>query len=182
MEDKKKIITALLIVWALIALYYLVSYIFSEPPTSVKTTQRQASSKAAATVKASDLGKLRLDLLEKTPAVYTGIKRDIFSPVKVRRPKPKPPKPKPKPVPLPVVKPPPPTPAVKMFVRSAKFVGFVMSGTELTAFLSRGDDIFLVKRGELVDRRFKVISITSTVLKFSDLTTGETASIVVPED
>lgn len=105
---------------------------------------------------------LRMDLLKTSEDVtYKGSGRDIFSsqaPLaeipKVKQPviDPGPPKPPP----------PPPIPL--------KFYGF--SGSKngpKQVFLSKGEDIFIAKEGQIVDRRYKILKIGPNSIEVEDV-------------
>jgi hypothetical protein len=125
-----------------------------------------------------DLPELRLDLLDMPRPPYKGIRKNIFSPLKF--PVPKPPEEEPGAGstlgPLPVVKPPSP---LETFKASVRFIGFLEKEKDKTVFLTSGEDVFLLKRGDIIEGRFRVAEITDTVLRFSDELSGEAASIVI---
>jgi hypothetical protein len=124
-----------------------------------------------------DLPELRLDLLDSPRPPYKGIKKNIFSPLKFPVPEP----PKEEPVAEPVLEPPPvvkpPPSPLETFKASITFIGFLEKEKDKTVFLTRGEDVFLVKRGDIIEGRFRVAEITDTVLRFSDELSGEAASI-----
>ncbi|HEX7158897.1 MAG TPA: hypothetical protein VF214_07785 [Edaphobacter sp.] len=102
--------------------------------------------------------------------VYTGSGRNIFSPasmpieipkpVAAVRPKPLPPPPPPQPV-----GPPPPPPI------DLKFFGTATSGDgKRQAFLLKGDDVFLASDGDVVQRRYKVITVSANSVLVEDMT------------
>ena len=91
--------------------------------------------------------------------VYSGSGRNIFSASSAPMDIPKPiaparPKPLPPPPPPPPPGPPPPPPI------DLKFFGTATSAEwDARAFLLHGDDVFLASDGDIVQRRYKVISI-----------------------
>jgi hypothetical protein len=108
---------------------------------------------------------LRFDLLKSSEDVtYKGTGRDIFrnqpEPVAI-----------PQPV-TPVVDtrppPPPPPPPIPL-----KFYGFSSnkSGPK-QVFLSKGDDIFVAKEGQVIDRRYKIIKIGPNSVEVEDVLTN----------
>ena len=124
---------------------------------------------------------VRLDLLKKERGEYGEIKRDIFTPLKIFVPKP-PPKvivKAPAPAPVPVPEPEPVAPRVptylESFIGSVTFVGFMQKDWDKTVFLSKGEEIFLVRVGDLVEGRVKVVEITDVMMRFVDNRTGETS-------
>jgi hypothetical protein len=108
---------------------------------------------------------LRLNLLKSSEEVsYKGAGRDIFQ---------NQPEPPPQPI-VPVIKkdtgppPPPPPPPIPL-----KFYGF--SGTKSgpkQVFLSKGDDIFIAKEGQVIDRRYKILKIGANSIEVEDVLTN----------
>jgi hypothetical protein len=108
---------------------------------------------------------LRTDLLKTSEDVtYKGSGRDIFQN-----------QPEPPPIPKEVKKvintappPPPPPPPIPL-----KFYGF--SGSKSgpkQVFLSKGDDIFIAKEGQIVDRRYKILKIGPNSVEVEDVLTN----------
>jgi len=107
---------------------------------------------------------LRIDLLKSSEDVsYKGSGRDIFQ----NQPEP-PPIPKPvKPV-IPPVETPPPPPPIPL-----KFYGFSGNKTgPKQVFLSKGDDIFIAKEGQVIDRRYKIVKIGPNSIEVEDVLTN----------
>lgn len=104
---------------------------------------------------------VRMDLLKSSEDVtYKGAGRDIFQ----NQPEPA--------IPQPVKKvidtgppPPPPPPPIPL-----KFYGFSgnKSGPK-QAFLSKGDDIFIAKEGQIIDRRYKILKIGPNSIEVEDV-------------
>ena len=108
---------------------------------------------------------LRFDLLKSSEDVaYKGTGRDIFRSQAQEVPIPKP---------LPTeihpgaVTPPPPPPI------PLKFYGFAnrIDGNK-RIFLSKGEDIFVAKEGDIVDRRYKVVHIGTNSVEVQDVLTN----------
>jgi hypothetical protein len=108
---------------------------------------------------------LRFDLLKSSEDVaYKGTGRDIFRSQAQEAPMPKP---------LPTeihpgaVTPPPPPPI------PLKFYGFAnrIDGNK-RIFLSKGEDIFVAKEGDIVDRRYKVVHIGTNSVEVQDVLTN----------
>jgi hypothetical protein len=108
---------------------------------------------------------LRFDLLKSSEDVaYKGTGRDIFrsQPVQAEIPRPKDPDIKPGP---PVPPPPPPI--------DLKFYGFASRKDGYKRiFLSRGEDIFVAKEGDIVDRRYKIVHIGQNSVDVEDVLTN----------
>jgi hypothetical protein len=114
---------------------------------------------------------LRFDLLKSSEDLtYKGTGRNIF------RSEPPPP---PIPTPLPPdkqpaqVNTPPPPPPIDL-----KFYGFAgpKNGSK-RVFLLKGEDIFLAKEGDIVDRRYKIKHISSNSVEVEDVLTNNTQTI-----
>jgi hypothetical protein len=107
---------------------------------------------------------LRFDLLKSSEDVaYKGTGRDIFRSQAAEPPIPKPLPPGPQPIAVPP--PPPPIPL--------KFYGFAnrIDGNK-RIFLSKGEDIFVAKEGDIVDRRYKVVHIGANSVEVQDVLTN----------
>jgi hypothetical protein len=110
---------------------------------------------------------LRFDLLKASEEVsYKGSGRDIFrsQPEPVAIPKPLPPDQQPGYQPPP---PPPPPPS------GLKFYGFAgRKDGYKRIFLSKGEDIFVAKEGDIVNRRYKVVRISPNSVEVEDVLTN----------
>lgn len=109
---------------------------------------------------------LRTDLLRNSEeAAYKGTGRNIFDSQAPLPPLPKPPRVviadnKPQPPP-----PPPPPPPIPL-----KFYGFANKpGEPKSIFLAQGDDIFIGREGDIINRRYKIIRIQPTQVEIEDL-------------
>ena len=175
LENKKKTaIAAGLLVVAAFTLYSWLRPSDDAAPAPAATTAAQAvqrrqpakpgAKKGAPVLLAQSLDPtLRLDLLKTSEEVtYKGSGRDIFQLRRLRRAEiPK--------VKQPVIdtgppKPPPPPPI------PLKFYGFSgnKSGPK-QVFLSKGEDIFIAKEGQIVDRRYKIVKIGPNSIEVEDV-------------
>lgn len=114
---------------------------------------------------------LRFDLLKASEDVtYKGTGRDIFhsQPAVVDIPKPVTPDVTPQ-----GPAPPPPPPPIDL-----KFYGFAgpKNGNK-RIFLLKGEDIFLAKEGDIVDRRYKIMHIGANSVEVQDVLTNNTQTI-----
>lgn len=136
-------------------------------PASGAKTSGKAARKTGPVLLAQSLDPtLRMDLLKTSEDVtYKGSGRDIFQ----NQPEPPPPVPQ---VVKPVINtgppPPPPPPPIPL-----KFYGFSgnKSGPK-QVFLSKGDDIFVAKEGQVIDRRYKIIKIGPNSVEVEDVLTN----------
>jgi len=113
----------------------------------------------------------RFDLLKSSEEItYKGNGRNIFS---SQAPPP------PAPIPNPIAQvntdntpPPPPPPS------GLKFYGYAgpKNGGK-RVFLIKGEDIFLAKEGDIVDRRYKIVRVGTTSVEVQDVLTNHTETI-----
>jgi hypothetical protein len=180
-ENKTKTIVAVALV--ALALWSAVHYFSSSPPTArasspagssgtpqaarrVKNVVPRSQQKKNAQVATPSLDpRLRLDLLRSSEQIaYVGTGRNIFQdqPERIPRPAPRPvPQPQPQPGPVP----PPPPPPINL-----RFFGFAnRPGEAKQIFLAEGDDVFIAKQGDIVDRRYKVIQIQQNSVVIEDV-------------
>jgi hypothetical protein len=108
---------------------------------------------------------LRFDLLKSSEDVaYKGTGRDIFRSQAEESPIPKPLPPEIHPG---AVTPPPPPPI------PLKFYGFASrKDGNKRIFLSKGEDIFVAKEGDIVDRRYKIVHIGTNSVEVQDVLTN----------
>jgi hypothetical protein len=179
LENKRKtVIAAILIVVAGVAIYNWIgnsgdSATAANSPTAATPTGTATSKPAGSARKAGPVvlaqsldPTLRLDLLKSSEDVsYKGSGRDIFQ----NQPEPAP---IPKPIENPITDnrppPPPPPPPIPL-----KFYGF--SGSKSgpkQVFLSKGDDIFVAKEGQIIDRRYKILKIGPNSVDVEDVLTN----------
>jgi hypothetical protein len=148
-------------------------------PTSAKTpvvavppgNVAGAAAKHLGTTSAQLDPTLRMEAMLVTESlVYSGSGRNIFSASSVPIDIPKPiaparPKPGPPPPPPPPPGPPPPPPIELKFFGTAT----APNGTR-RAFLLHGDDVFLASDGDIVQRRYKVVSVLANSIVVEDMT------------
>ena len=115
---------------------------------------------------------LRLDRLQASQKIqYAGGTRNIF---RMEEP---PPKPLPTPIapvnPTPTPYVPPPPPPINL-----KFFGFAnRPGEPKQIFLAKGEDVFIAKQGDIVDRQYKVVEIRANEVVIQDLLNNHTQNI-----
>ena len=68
---------------------------------------------------------------------------------------------------------PPPPPPITL-----KFFGFANRvGEAKSIFLSQGDDVFIAREGDVVDRRYRIVHITPTSVEVEDVLNNNHQSI-----
>jgi hypothetical protein len=79
---------------------------------------------------------------------------------------------KPKPVPGPQL--PSPDPPPKVALLPAKFFGYgtIPNGTARVAFFNDGEDVYVVKEGELLLNRFRILKIGNANLEYEEISSG----------
>jgi hypothetical protein len=116
---------------------------------------------------------LKLDLLKSSEdTVYQGTGRNIFK-VFVEIPKPVVNPVKPQPIVPQGPPPPPPPPPIQL-----TFYGFATpQGGVKRIFLAQGEDVFIAKEGDIVDRRYKVLRISPNAVEILDVLSNNRQSI-----
>jgi len=147
----------------------------AEPGVAQRTTvtpRSQQQRKNATIALPSGVPGLRLDLLKLSQQIpYAGTGRNIFrdeaelpKPAKKVTTAPPPPPPNPGP---------PPPPPINL-----KFFGFASrAGQNKQIFLADGDDTFIAKEGDIVDRRYKVVKIYNDAVDILDVLNNNTQRI-----
>jgi len=171
-ENKTK--TILAVVLAVIAIILVVRAFSgggesSAPPQAAQHGASHPARKPAHTLLAQSLDpSLRFDLLKVTEDVtYKGSGRNIFTDSAPPPPIPTPLPPDPTPNPAPVVQQAPPI--------DLKFYGYAgPKGGNRQIFLLRGEDIFLAREGQIIDRRYKIMHIGPNSVEIQDVLTNHT--------
>ena len=145
-------------------------------PFSGKTSTFAARNYAPLPVENPELRRWKLDSSRRTEYQSSG--RDLFSqslpPAQVQR--------KPEPAPTPV-KTPPPEPPPPALPANMKFFGYgtVPNGTSKRAFLSDGEEVFIVGEGDTLLGRFRILKIGNATLEFEELGSGRRNSASLDE-
>jgi hypothetical protein len=161
----------------------------ARPVTSPAVTAAQAQLPSSA----GDPRILRLDLLSHGRTQFQGYRRNLFKPVfvdeiKVLQKKAAAAKPlllPPSPAKAANASPPPPPPPPETKQQIARrelgkytFIGLFGTGTTKTVFFSKGGALVSVKKGDIIERRYKASEITDQSLTVQIVENGE--EIVVP--
>ena len=177
-ENKTK--TAIAAGLVIVAAFALYNWVFSSPDAETATAAATVATPATTAQKPGKAGTrkatnvvlaqsldptLRLDLLKSSEDVtYKGSGRDIFQ----SQPEPAPIPKEVKPVIATGPPPPPPPPPIPL-----KFYGFSGSkGGPKQVFLSKGEDIFVAKEGQIIDRRYKILKIGPNSVEVEDVLTN----------
>ena len=130
---------------------------------------------------AVDNPELQRDKLQKSrDTEYKGTGRDLFS--ELAPPPLETPKPQPDAQPAgPVIPPPPPAPALPANV---KFFGYgtIPNGTARRAFLSDGDQVFIVGEGDTLLGKFRVVKIGNANLDFEEIASGRRGTAALSDE
>jgi len=177
-ENKKKTILAgVLVVAAAGLLIYQFSGGGSEsvtaPPSSTAPSPSAKNAYKQHALMAHSLDPtLRFDLLKSSEDVtYKGNGRNIFSSQLPPPPIPTPISPAITPASGPAAPPPPPPSGLK-------FYGFTGPKNGIKrVFLIKGEDIFLAKEGDIVDRRYKIVRVGATSVEVEDVLTNHTETL-----
>jgi hypothetical protein len=181
-EDKKKLILAMVLMVAALAL--IGKFLFDSDESSPAASPASSSAATGAS-RAKGRGKkltasarsldpeLRYDWLKASEDTkYQGNGRNIFMAQDVVIPKPVAPAIK-TPPPVPQAYQPPPPPPITL-----KFFGFAnRPGEAKKIFLEQGEDIFVASEGDIVDRRYKVLRIGPTFVEIEDVLNNNRQSI-----
>lgn len=166
MAGKKHLLIIFAVIWAGIIAY---NYSNFTAPRQVKTSDaNKAAAKGGHGSFRPESLRIMTELLKKPAYAYKGVKRDIFSPLKMPSPVKEGPN---------APQDPPPPSQLQALASQIKFVGFLEKSENRTVFLSRGSDIIMVKKGDLIDGRFRVAEITNAIMTVKDETTGENVTL-----
>jgi hypothetical protein len=163
--------TGLAILLAIVAVFYVARWVMGSNGTASGAKSSTAQQKGAA-FNALD-PTLRTDLLaDEEQTHYESKGRNIFL-LEAELPKPVTPPvttPAATTTPQPVYQGPPPI--------NVKFFGYAnRAGEPKRVFLSRGDDIWVAKEGDVVDRRYKILKINATSVEIEDVLSNNRQSI-----
>lgn len=180
--NRQRLILAMLLCLLVLAVGYSVIRFprqkQSDTPPATGARTSGANRKSAA----GQEERLRLDLLQKNQAGFTGFKKNIFAPIFREISKLPPVKPV-----IPAPPPPPPPPVVaapsvspqEQELAQFTFLGFLDQNRKKTIFLAKNKEIFLVKKGERVAGRYEATAITDDALTLR-VAGGDTTEIVIP--
>jgi len=177
---KKKVILALLLVSFIIL---FVKNLTKEEPKRIKElTYRTGVPVASAGELNPELPRLKKEFLPPKREKFRMGGRGIFEPLKfVRRKPPAPPPPPPAPEPIHEPEPPKETPMEKA-VANFTFIGFLESERVKTIFLSRDEEIFIVKEGDKILKEYLVKKITDSNIVISSQNGSEVLDISLVEN
>ncbi|MBV8206297.1 MAG: hypothetical protein JO041_05855 [Acidobacteria bacterium] len=152
-----------------------------EPGVAQRTTVTPRSQRKNSTITLpTGAPGLRLDLLKLSEQIaYNGNGRNIFQdePIKVVEKIPDPRTTAPPPPPAPANTGPPPPPPINL-----KFFGFAnRPGQARQVFLAEGDDTFIAREGDIVDRRYKVLKINNDSVEIQDMLNNNTQRILMTQ-
>ena len=183
-ENKKQIIVmaVLLVILLAIGVYDIIgtSNTSAAPPPATSTTTSSAATKPAISGRKASAQSgpntldptLHLNVLEASRRVKYEPGRNIFRMEEPPLPKPENVRPS-GPTPTPTPTPTPPPPPIPL-----KFYGFQnRSATDKQIFLAENDVVFVAKQGDIIDRRYRVVSIQKTSVTIEDVLTNNKQDI-----
>ncbi|KAF0218295.1 MAG: hypothetical protein FD174_3048 [Geobacteraceae bacterium] len=192
MNRQKLILSVLLVLLVIVSIYSYLRLPRQKTVERLTYTSGAPSQgrKAGTPAIGVDDKKLHLELLDREQPRFSGFRRNIFMPIFHEEVKALPPPP-PAPPGRPVLPPPPPAPPVtappatiaeptpvQKDMAKFTFLGFLKKDNKKTIFLSSNNEIFLVKKGDLITGKYEVANITDDALTISLLAEG--GEIVIP--
>jgi hypothetical protein len=74
----------------------------------------------------------------------------------------------------PVIPPPPPPPTTASFPPNLKYFGYgtIPSGTPRRAFVTDGEDVYIVSEGDTLLGRYRILKVGNTNLEFQEISSG----------
>ncbi|HEX2770070.1 MAG TPA: hypothetical protein VHN12_12400 [Geobacteraceae bacterium] len=185
MNRQKMVLALLLVILAISLAYSLLRRPQQRTLDKMKYTPGLKADPARIPGRSQDGKKLRLDLLDRELPRFSGFRRNIFRPffsdemhlppVAARPVLPVTPPP-PAPTPQPVVK--SPAQIAMEEVGRFSFLGYLQKGNLRTIFLSKENEIILVRKGDKIAGKYEVAAISDEVLTINLLQGGE--QIVIP--
>jgi hypothetical protein len=188
MMNRQKMALALLLFLFAMALVY--SFMGRPQQKSVKKLKYAPGMRVAsygAIDRARDDKQLRLELLDREMPRFTGFRRNIFRPVfssEMKRAsiplKPLKPSPPPPPPPPPVEK----TPAQIAMedVGQFAFLGYLQKENRRTVFLTKNNEILLVKKGDKIAGKYEVADISENMMTIALTPGGEQVAIPLQQN
>lgn len=198
--NRKKLTLAILLILLFFAILYSV---LSQPKVkragSLKFQGKGAAgsvSNSKAFINASsaqiDDTKLHLSILDRELSPFSGVRRNIFSPIfhedakpesksssgRINLPVPPPPPMIPSFPPVPPASQIPETTPLQRDMARFTFLGFLKKDDKKTIFLSSDKEIFLVKKGDTIAGKYEVANLTEDALTIHPL--GDGGEIIIP--
>ena len=184
MSRKKMVLVLLLVVFAIAVGYSFLRWPRQRTLDKLKYMPGVKSDSARIPARSQDGNRLRLDLLDRELPRFSGFHRNIFRPIfseainlppVIARPV-LPVAPPPAPAPLPVVK----TPAQIAMEEVGRFtfLGYLQKGDRKTIFLSRDNEIILLRKGDKIAGKYEVVAVSEEALTIKLMQGGE--QIVIP--
>jgi hypothetical protein len=175
MTQKNQMILLAMLVLIMTAVWYFNRNTSSVAPGSVAAFQKYQ----LLAVENPQLHRDKMEVAQKTE--YHSLGRNPFSEVAPAAKQPKPTKVVPREPVGPPVLPPPPPPALPP---NMKFFGYgtIPNGTLRRAFLSDGEEVYIVGEGDTFLGRFRIVKISNANLEFEEIATGRHATVTMQEE
>lgn len=153
-------------------------------PALTYTTGTAAQAKKTPQRAFSSDTRVRLDLLNRETGTFSGFRKNIFGPFvqekRVKIPKRRAMIAKPSPLPPPAPMPQPPS--IQSEMAKFTFMGFLKKDNKKTIFLGSNNEIFLVKKGDIIAGKYLVANITDEMLSIRSSESGMEAVIPLIEN
>lgn len=153
-------------------------------PTLTYSTGTAAHGKKTPQRAISSDTRVRLDLLNRETGTFSGFRKNIFGPFaqekRVKIPKRRAMIAKPSPLPPPAPMPQPPS--IQSEMARFTFMGFLKKDNKKTIFLGSNNEIFLVKKGDIIAGKYLVANITDEMLSIRSSESGTEAVIPLLEN
>jgi hypothetical protein len=189
MNRQKMALAFLLVLFALALAYSFMGRPKQRSVKKLKYTPGMRIDSYRAITKVQDDKKLRLELLDREMPRFAGFRRNIFRPVfseemKLAAISLKPLKPAP-----PAPPPPPPPPVQKTPAQVAMeevgqfaFLGYLQKENRKTVFLTKNNEIFLVKKGDRIIGKYEVADISENMMTIALAPGGEQVAIPLQQN
>jgi hypothetical protein len=185
MSRQKMVLALLLVIFAISVAYSLLRRPQQRTLDKLKYTPGVKADSARITDRSLDGRKLRLDLLDRELPRFSGFHRNIFRPIfsdEMHLPSVAAKHVLPVSPPQPVIAPPPvvksPAQVAMEDVGRFTFLGYLQKGNRRTIFLTKDNEIILLRKGDKISGKYEVAAISEEVMTIKLLQGGE--QIVIP--
>jgi hypothetical protein len=178
MNRQKLLLSVLLVLLALSVIYSIWKMPRQKTVTKLAFTPGSAAKRQKVQESAAvDESRVHLDLLDRKAENFSGFKKNIFGPIIQEQKTPVAKRPTPAIRPAPAVQVPQPSP-IQRDMAQFTFLGFLKKDNKKTIFLTSNNEIFLVKKGDIIAGKYQVTDVTDEMMTIrSSINGGE---IIIP--